>query len=163
MSKQIVVKFHKPSDDFYKCVENYGYEITEHLYDQLQNRIQRIEVLENPRNYVTDKAVADFVDAYYTEEAALEKAAKEYLAKMVLHSFPYRDYDFKIEYDEGFFRFTELKDITSRDFRDIPFEFEAVVVGVDPYKDQTISEMEVGYTSDYIRYLKGWLMNLLKM
>ena len=85
----------------------------------------------------------------------LKRQLKNITVNMVLHSFPYRDYDFKIEYDEGFFRFTELKDITSRDFRDIPFEFEAVVVGVDPYKDQTISEMEVGYTSDYIRYLKG--------
>ena len=71
------------------------------------------------------------------------------------NDFPYPDYNLKIEYDEGFFPFTELKDITVRDHTGKPFEFEAVVVGVDPYKDQTISEMEGGYTSEYIRFLKG--------
>ena len=110
MSKQIVVKFHKPTDDFYKCIENYGYRLTEHLYDQLQNRIHRIEVLKNPWNYVTEKEVNALVGAYYTKEAALEKAAKQYHGKQIaLYSFPYRDYNFKLEYDEGFFRFTRIK------------------------------------------------------
>ena len=54
MSKQIVVKFHKPTDDFYECIEKFGYMLMEALNFNLKMRAYETEVLKNPRDYVKE-------------------------------------------------------------------------------------------------------------
>ena len=106
MSKQIVVKFHKPTDDFYGCIEKFGYMLMEALNFNLKMRAYETEVLKNPRDYVKEERVQKLLIDHHTELSSIWQANND---------FPYPDYNLKIEYDEGFFPFTELKDITVRD------------------------------------------------
>ncbi|MDI1496230.1 MAG: ATPase [Cenarchaeum symbiont of Oopsacas minuta] len=154
-NKTISTILKKPNDDVVLLIQRVGFMAIPMIKSSIIEVVREKQILANPSEYANKVDVENMITNGMAEDEAIIQSAKQYYSVELIDKTFYKNYEILLDFEADFFHHIKLKNISIDEHKRHVIEFDALLVGVDPHKEQTAYKLSVCFSPNYIRYRKG--------